>query len=109
MKLVVAYVERDVVEPIREELLELGFLSLSVLEASGSVPEPTVTGTYRGIAVERHLRPKARLECIVGDEHASTVTDTISKHGGERYFVFVVSIEDAYPTDTVKLDAEAVA
>ena len=38
MKLVVAYVERDVVEPIREELLELGFLSLSVLEASGCRP-----------------------------------------------------------------------
>jgi nitrogen regulatory protein PII len=109
MKLVVAYTERDAVEPIREELLELGFLSLSVLDASGSVPEPTVTGTYRGVAVERHLRPKARLECIVGDEHASTVTDTIGKHGGDRYFVFVVSIEDAYPTDTVKLDAEAVA
>ena len=68
-----------------------------------------MTGTYRGVAVEQHLRPKARLECIVGDEHASTVTDTIGRHGGDRYFVFVVSIEGAYPTDTVKLDEEVVA
>jgi nitrogen regulatory protein PII len=106
VKMVVAYVERDVVEPIREELLELGFLSMSILDASGSVPEVTVSGEYRGVAIEQHLRPKARLECVVGEEHASTVKDTVLKHGGERCFVFTVAVEDAYPTETVKLDAE---
>ena len=30
MKMVVAYVERERFEPIREDLLELGFVSLSV-------------------------------------------------------------------------------
>src|SRR4051794_19184462 len=66
MKMVVAYIDRDTFEPIREDLLERGFLSLSVLEASGSLPEPLVAGTYRGVPVERHLRPKARIECVVG-------------------------------------------
>lgn len=36
------------------ELLDLGFLSLSAVEASGSVPEATVTGQYRGVTMERH-------------------------------------------------------
>ena len=66
MKMVVAYIEPESFEPIREELLGLGFLSLSAWEASGSVPEPTSSGSYRGVAVENHLRPKTRFECVVG-------------------------------------------
>lgn len=101
MKMVVAYIESGSFEPIREELLGLGFLSLSAWEASGSVPEPTTSGSYRGVAIENHLRPKTRFECVVGSEHVSTVVDTVFKHANERRFVFVVAVEQAYPTDTV--------
>ena len=107
MKVVVAYVDAEVVEPIRESLLESGFLSMSVVPAEGSVPEPIVTGKSRGVAVERHLRPKARLECVVGPDQVQTVVETVDKLGGERYFVFVAPIEAAYPTDTVNLEAAA--
>jgi nitrogen regulatory protein PII len=104
MKMVVAYVDRDRFEPIREELLELGFLSLSVLDARGSFPEATVTGHYRGAALEEHTRPKSRLECVVGGEQVSTVIDTVLKHGGERTFAFVAAVEQTYPTATVQVD-----
>jgi nitrogen regulatory protein P-II 1 len=107
MKIVVGYVETEVVEPIRAELLAGGVLSLSVVAAKGSVPEPTVTGSYRGATMEQHLRPKARLECVVGDEQAETVVDTVSKYGGDRYFVFVTSIDSASPTGTVNLEPAA--
>jgi nitrogen regulatory protein PII len=99
--MVVAYIERASFEPIREELLGLGFPSLSASEASGSVPEPTISGSYRGVAIENHLRPKTRLECVVGSEQVSTVVDTVLKHAAERRFVFVVAVEQVYPTDTV--------
>ena len=108
MKLVVAYIERETFEPIREELLALGFPSLSLLDASGSIPEPTVSGSYRGSAIEAHSRPKARVECVAGDEQIETVKETVLKHAGDRCFVFVIPVEQAYPTDTVNL-AEAVA
>jgi nitrogen regulatory protein PII len=108
MKMVVAYVDPERFEPIREELLELGFLSLSVLSANGSVPEATMSGSYRGATIERHLRPKARLECVVGDDQASTVVDTVVAVGGERSFVFVVPVEQAYPADSVKTGEVAV-
>lgn len=108
MKMVVGYIEREAFEPIREDLLELGFLSISSIDASGSVPEATVAGQYRGVAIERHARPKARLECVVGADHVSTVKETVLKHAPERSFLFVVPVEDAYPTETVKLDASAV-
>jgi nitrogen regulatory protein P-II 2 len=108
MKMVVAYVEPERFEQIREDLLEFGFGSLSVLSASGSVPEATMSGSYRGATIERHLRPKARLECVVGADHASTVVDTVLKHGIERSFVFIVPVEQAYPAETVKTGAVAV-
>lgn len=109
MRLVVAYVDRETVEPIRTELLALGFLSMSVLEASGSTPEVTMTATYRGAAMEGHLRAKARIECVVGSEHAAAVFDTVLKTGGERAFAFVLPVEQAYPTDAIKLDEVAVS
>jgi nitrogen regulatory protein PII len=108
MKMVVAYVEPERFDPIRDDLLGLGFASISVVNASGSVPEATISASYRGTKIEQHLRPKARIECVVGADHASTVVETILKHGGERSFVFVVPVEQAYPTETVKTDAVAV-
>jgi nitrogen regulatory protein P-II 2 len=108
MKLVVGYVDPDRFEEIREALLGLGFPSLSALNAAGTVPEATVTATYRGAAIEQHSRAKARLECVVGAEHASTVVDTVLSAGGERTFVFVVPVESAYPADTIKSNGVAV-
>jgi nitrogen regulatory protein PII len=108
MKMVVAYVDPDRFEGIRESLLGLGFPSLSALSASGTVPESTVTTTYRGATMEQHSRAKARLECVVGDDHSSTMVDTILAEGGERTFVFVVPVESAYPEDTIKADVVAV-
>src|SRR6476646_10680090 len=107
MKMVVAYVDPARFEAIREALLELGFPSLSVLSAAGTVPEATVTTSYRGAVTEQHSRAKARLECIVGDDHTSTVVETMLSEGGERSFVFVVAVESAYPVDTIRLDEAA--
>jgi nitrogen regulatory protein PII len=108
MKMVVAYVEPERFDPIRDDLLGLGFVSISVLNASGTLPEPTTSGSYRGVKMEQHLRPKARIECVVGADHVSTVVETILKHGGERTFVFVVPVEQAYPAESVKSDAVVV-
>jgi nitrogen regulatory protein P-II 1 len=107
MKMVVGYVAPERFEAIRTALLDLGFPSLSALSAAGTSPEATVTTTYRGATTEQHSRSKSRLECIVGDEHAQTVVDTLLSEGGEHSFAFVVAVESAYPLDTVKLDGAA--
>jgi len=109
MKMVVAYIDDAHFEVIREELLGLGFLSISAWNASGTVPDPTVTASYRGTAIESHLRPKTRMECVVGSDEVSTVVDTVLKHAHERRLVFVVPVEQVYPTDTVKAEDETVA
>jgi len=102
MKLVVAYIEGESFEPIREDLLAQGFLSVSAWEASGTVPEPTVSGSYRGAAFENHLRPKVRVECVAGADQVPTVVETVLKHTSQRRFVFVMDVEQAFPTETVK-------
>lgn len=108
MKMVVAYVAPERFETIREALLGLGFPSLSALSAAGTSPEATVTTMYRGAETAQHSRAKARLECVVGSDHAETVVETVLKEGGERTFVFVVPVESAYPVDTVKIADTAV-
>jgi nitrogen regulatory protein PII len=107
MKMVVAYIDRDRFEPIRADLVQLGFVSLSVVEANGSFPIAAVVGRYRGADLEQHIRPKYRIECVVGDDEAGTVRDTVLKHAGERVLVLVFDVEDAYPTDTIKGAQEA--
>jgi nitrogen regulatory protein PII len=109
MKMVVAYVDPDRFDGIRGSLLDLGFPSLSALSAAGTAPEATVTTSYRGAVTEQHSRPKSRLECVVGDDHAATVVDTVLEEGGERTFVFVVAVESAFPVDTIKADEVAPA
>jgi nitrogen regulatory protein P-II 1 len=104
MKMVVAYIDPERFEGIREELREQGFGTLSLLSATGSVPEATLSGSYRGATVEGHSRPKARLECIVGADHTDTVVDTVLKNAGERSFVFVIPVEQAHPVETVRTD-----
>src|SRR5829696_9615026 len=102
MKMVVAYVDPDKFEPIREDLLEMGFVSLTVSEASGSTPEPTMTGSYRGAKLERHVRAKSRIEAVVADDAATTVVETIVKVGGEHTFVVVMPVDAAHPAELVK-------
>lgn len=107
MKLVVAYIEPGIIEPLREALLELGVGAFSTWDATGAVPDSTVTGQYRGVEISSHSRPKTRVECVVGEEHVSTVVDKILELGGDRKFAFVLAVESAYPLDTVAVGSES--
>ena len=101
MKVVVAYIDPARFDQIRESLTELGFASLSALSASGTTPDALVTTTYRGASTQQHSRTKARLECVVEDDHASTVVQTVLSGGGERTFVYIVPVESAHPASFV--------
>ena len=48
MKMVIAYVRHEAFEPIRTELLSLGFPSLSISEVKGSGRQKGITERYRG-------------------------------------------------------------
>ena len=100
MKMVIAYIRHEAFEPIRTELLGLGFPSLSITEVKGSGRQKGITEHYRGAEVTNYLRPKIKVECVVEAKDVQTIVDTILKHARTGAIgdgkVFVVPVEEAY-------------
>ncbi|HTN25984.1 MAG TPA: P-II family nitrogen regulator [Solirubrobacteraceae bacterium] len=101
MKMVIAYVDAEAFEPIRVHLIELGIASLSMIQASGSVPDAIAKGSYRGITLETHVRPKTRIECVVGDDLVEQVVESVLELATDRRFVVVLDVVSAHPMTTV--------
>ena len=99
MKMVVAYIRHEAFEPIREDLLERGFPSLSISEVKGSGRQKGITEHYRGSEIAIHLRPKLKLECVVEDQDAAVIVETILKHARTGSVgdgkIFLLPVEDA--------------
>jgi len=100
MKMVVAYIRHESFEPIRTELLTLGFPSLSITEVKGSGRQKGITEHYRGATVTNYLRPKIKVECVVANRDVQTIVDTVLRHARTGSIgdgkVFVMPVEDAY-------------
>ncbi len=100
MKMVVAYIRHEAFEPIRNDLLELGFPSLSISEVKGSGRQKGITESYRGATLTNYLRPKVKLECVVADADVQTIIDTILRHARTGAVgdgkVFVIPVEQSY-------------
>jgi nitrogen regulatory protein P-II 1 len=100
MKMVVAYVRHESFEPIRTELLELGFPSLSISEVKGSGRQKGITEQYRGTSLTNYLRPKIKVECVVASRDVPTIVETVLRlartgNVGDGK-VFVLPVEEAY-------------
>ncbi len=104
MKKVEAYIRHEAFEPIRAELLELGFPSLSISEVKGSGRQKGITERYRGAELTNYLRPKIKVECVVAERDVQRVVDTVLKHARTGAVgdgkVFVIPVEEAYRVRT---------
>jgi nitrogen regulatory protein P-II 1 len=104
MKKIEAFLRHETFEPIRMELLELGFPSLTISEVKGSGRQKGITERYRGAELTNYLRPKIKLECVVADRDVQTIVDTVLKHGRTGAVgdgkVFVSAVEEAYRVRT---------
>ena len=100
MKMIIAYTRHESFEPIRTELLELGFPSLTITEVKGSGRQKGITEHYRGAELTNYLRPKVKIECVVADKDVKTIVDTILKHARTGSIgdgkVFVMPVEEAF-------------
>ena len=99
MKKVEAFVRHEAFEPIRMELLELGYPSLSIMEVKGSGRQKGITERYRGADLTNWLRPKVKIECVVATEDVETVVQTILRHARTGSIgdgkIFVLPVEEA--------------
>ena len=100
MKKIEAYIRHEAFEPIRMELLTLGFPSLSISEVKGSGRQKGITERYRGAELTNYLRPKVKVECVVASGDVDTVVETILRHARTGSIgdgkVFVVPVEQAF-------------
>jgi nitrogen regulatory protein PII len=99
MKKVEAYIRHEAFEPIRSELLERGFPSISISEVKGSGRQKGVVETYRGSSMTVNVRPKLKIEVVVEDKDKPLVVETILSHArtgdvGDGK-IFVIPVEEA--------------
>ena len=80
MKKIEAYIRHEAFEPIRMELLGLGFPSLSISEVKGSGRQKGIVEQYRGSTLTVNVRPKLKVEVVVEDKDKGLVVETILKH-----------------------------
>ena len=99
MKKVEAFIRHEAFEPIRMELLDKGFPSLSIAEYKGSGRQKGITEHYRGSELVIHLRPKLKLEIVVEDRDAPTIIETILRYARTGNVgdgkIFVLPVEEA--------------
>ena len=99
MKMVIAYIRHEAFEPIRQELLEAGFPSLTIEEVKGSGRQKGITEHYRGSELQIHLRPKLKVEIVVEDRDVPRIKETILRHARTGSVgdgkMFVLPVEDA--------------
>ncbi len=104
MKKVEAFIRHEAFEPIRMELMSLGFPSLSISEVKGSGRQKGITERYRGAELTNWLRPKVKVEMVVASKDVQTVLDTILRHARTGAIgdgkVFVMPVEEAYRVRT---------
>jgi nitrogen regulatory protein P-II 1 len=110
MKMVVAYIRHEAFEPIRKDLLDAGFPSLSISEVKGSGRQKGITEHYRGAELTIHLRPKVKIECVVEDNAVGVVTETILRHARTGSVgdgkIFTLPVEGAIRIRTGESGAE---
>ena len=99
MKMVIAYIRHEAFEPIRQDLLDAGFPSLTIEEVKGSGRQKGITEHYRGSELQIHLRPKLKVEIVVEDRDVPRIKDTILRHARTGTVgdgkMFVLPVEDA--------------
>jgi nitrogen regulatory protein PII len=99
MKMVIAYIRHEAFEPIRMELLDAGFPSLTVTEVKGSGRQKAITEHYRGSQLAVHLRPKLKLEIVVEEKDLGVIKESILRHARTGSVgdgkLFVLPVEDA--------------
>ena len=99
MKKIEAIIRHEAFEPIRTELLDKGFPSLTISEVKGSGRQKGVVETYRGSTLTVNVRPKMKIECVVETKDKGLVVETILKHArtgdvGDGK-IFVLPVEEA--------------
>jgi nitrogen regulatory protein P-II 1 len=98
MKLIIAYIQPDKLNEVKQELYRAEVYKISVTNALGCGQQMGFTETYRGVAIEVNLLKKVRIEIAVNDDFVKKTTDAIIKGAKTGNIgdgkIFIVPLEE---------------
>ena len=77
MKLIVAYIQPNKLNAVKQSLFDKKVYKLSVTNALGCGQQMGYHESYRGVDIEVNLLKKLRLEIAVNDEYVKSTVDAI--------------------------------
>ncbi len=79
MKLIIAYIQPEALNEVKQALYDAEIYKMSVTNAMGCGQQKGYHETYRGADIEVNLLKKVRVEIAVNDEFVEATTDAIIK------------------------------
>ena len=79
MKLIIAYIQPEALNDVKQALYDAEVFKISVTNAMGCGQQKGYHETYRGADIEVNLLKKVRVEIAVNDEFVEATTDAIIK------------------------------
>ena len=99
MKLIVAYIQPDKLNAVKQELFKDEIHKISVTNAMGCGQQMGYTETYRGVDVEVNLLKKVRIEIAVTAKFVQPTIDAIIRGARSGEIgdgkIFILPIEDS--------------
>ena len=79
MKLIIAYIQPEALNEVKQSLYDIEVFKMSVTNALGCGQQKGYHETYRGADIEVNLLKKVRIEIAVNDEFVDGTTEAIIK------------------------------
>jgi len=102
VKLIIAHLPNDALEPVRTELIDLGVLSMRISASHSTSAQQAITLQYRGASLKTHLRAELRLECVAADGQSTAVIDVLRWYAGSTGQVAVLELEELHQEQSIE-------
>ena len=79
MKLIIAYIQPEALNEVKQALYDAEVYKMSITNAMGCGQQKGYHETYRGADIEVNLLKKVRIEIALNDEFVEATTDAIIK------------------------------
>ncbi len=112
MKLIVAYIQPERLNDVKQELFKSDITKMSVTNSLGCGQQGGFTETYRGVEMEVNLLQKIRLEIAVNNDYVektvkAVITGAKTGNIGDGK-IFIVPLEECIRIRTEETGTEAI-
>ena len=112
MKLIIAYIQPEKLNSVKQALYEAEIFKLSVTNALGCGQQKGFHESYRGVDIEVNLLKKIRLEIAVNADFVKSTVDAIIKGARTGEIgdgkIFILNLEECIRIRTGETGQEAI-